>query len=319
MDTFMDSNWYFVRYLSPDYDAAPVDPALAERWLPVDQYTGGAEHAVMHLLYARFFWKFMRDIGVVKGNEPFLRLFNQGQILGPDGQRMSKSRGNVVAPDEQVQKYGADVFRNYLMFIGPWEAGGPFHLDGINGIERWLGRVWNLAIAQPRFGQEDAGAVRDMRRLTHQTVKRVTHDFDGFRWNTAIAALMEMANGLSKARESGPVDRTAWEEAIEKMLLIVAPLAPFIAEELWSRAGKPYSVHQQTWPSFDEILARADEITLVVQVNGKVRDRISAPTGISEADAKALALASESVKRHLEGKDPRQVIYVPGKLVNIVV
>src|SRR6185295_7983794 len=158
------------------------------------------------------------------------------------------------------------------------------------------------AIAQPRFGQEDAGAVRDMRRLTHQTVKRVTHDFDGFRWNTAIAALMEMANGLSKARESGPVDRTAWEEAIEKMLLIVAPLAPFIAEELWSRAGKPYSVHQQTWPSFDEILARADEITLVVQVNGKVRDRISAPTGISEADAKALALASESVQRHLEGK-----------------
>jgi leucyl-tRNA synthetase len=319
MDTFMDSNWYFVRYLSPDYDAGPVDPKLAERWLPVDQYTGGAEHAVMHLLYARFFWKFMRDIGVVKGPEPFLRLFNQGQILGPDGQRMSKSRGNVVPPDDQVQKHGADVFRNYLMFIGPWEEGGPFRLDGISGIERWLGRVWNLAITEPRFGQEDAGPVRDMRRLTHQTVKRVTHDFDGFRWNTAIAALMEMANGLSKARESGPVDRAAWEEAIEKMLLMVAPLAPFIAEELWSRAGKPYSVHQQRWPSFDEDLARADEITLVVQVNGKVRDRISAPAGIAEADAKALALASDAVKRHLEGKSPRQVIYVPGKLVNIVI
>jgi leucyl-tRNA synthetase len=205
------------------------------------------------------------------------------------------------------------------MFIGPWEAGGPFHLDGISGIERWLGRVWNLSIAERRFGQEDAGAIKDMRRLTHQTVERVSRDFEGFRWNTGIAALMEMANGLSKARESGPVDRAAWEEAIEKMLLMVAPLAPFIAEELWERRGQPYSVHQQRWPSFDEALARADEITLVVQVNGKVRDRIAAPAGISEADAKALALASESVIRHLEGKEPRKVIYIAGKLVNIVV
>ena len=160
MDTFMDSNWYFVRYLSPHITTPrPVDPELAERWLPVDQYTGGAEHAVMHLLYARFFWKVMRDIGVVHGPEPFLRLFNQGQILGPDGQRMSKSRGNVVSPDEQVARYGADTIRCYLMFIGPWEDGGPFRLDGISGIERWLHRVWNLAIVEPRFGQEDAAAL----------------------------------------------------------------------------------------------------------------------------------------------------------------
>jgi leucyl-tRNA synthetase len=137
MDTFMDSNWYFIRYLSPDYDQGPVDPALAQRWLPVDQYTGGAEHAVMHLLYARFFWKAIRDMGIVQGDEPFLRLFNQGQILGPDGQRMSKSRGNVVAPDEQVKKYGADVFRCYLRFIGPWDEGGPFGLHGIAGVQRW--------------------------------------------------------------------------------------------------------------------------------------------------------------------------------------
>jgi leucyl-tRNA synthetase len=273
----------------------------------------------MHLLYARFFWKVMRDIGVVQGPEPFLRLFNQGQILGPDGQRMSKSRGNVLSPDEQVVRYGADTIRCYLMFIGPWEEGGPFRLDGISGVERWLHRVWNLAIVEPRFGQEDAEVVRDMRRLTHQTLRRVTDHFEGFRWNTAIAALMEMANGLSRAREAGLVDRDAWQDAIEKMLLMAAPLAPHIAEELWSRTDRPYSVHQQSWPAWDEDLAREDEITLVVQVNGKLRDRIAAPAGISEADAKALALASAQVQRHLEGKEPRKVVYVPGKLVSIVV
>jgi leucyl-tRNA synthetase len=319
MDTFMDSNWYFVRYLSPHSTASPVDPELSERWLPVDQYTGGAEHAVMHLLYARFFWKVMRDIGVVHGPEPFLRLFNQGQILGPDGQRMSKSRGNVVSPDEQVARYGADTIRCYLMFIGPWEDGGPFRLDGISGIERWLQRIWNLAIVELHFGHAHGAAVRDLRRLTHQTVRRVTQDFEGFRWNTAIAALMEMANGLSRAREAGPVDRGAWGEAIEKMLLMIAPLAPHIAEELWSRTGRPYSIHQRSWPEWDEALAREDEITLIVQVNGKVRDRIMAPADIAEADARALALASEQVQKHLAGKQPRQVIYVPGKLVNFVV
>ncbi|MEO8458046.1 MAG: class I tRNA ligase family protein, partial [Chloroflexota bacterium] len=319
MDTFMDSNWYFVRYLSPQYENAPVDPALAARWLPVDQYTGGAEHAVMHLLYARFFWKVMRDIGIVSGPEPFLKLFNQGQILGPDGQRMSKSRGNVIAPDDQVKQFGADVFRNYLMFIGPWEDGGPFGTSGISGIERWLGRTWNLAITEPRFGQEDPAAVTEMRRLTHQTIQKVTANFDNFRWNTAIAALMEMTNGLSRARETGAVDRAAWDEAIDTMIMLVAPLAPHLGEELWSRRGKPYSVHQQDWPAADENIAREDEITLIVQVNGKVRDRLSAPANIAEADAIALALASENVKRHLEGKDPKKVVYVPGKLISIVV
>ena len=206
MDTFMDSNWYFLRYLSPDYDRGPVDPEIARKWAPVDQYTGGAEHAVMHLLYARFFWKVMRDLGVVEGHEPFKRLFNQGQILGPDGQRMSKSRGNVVAPDGQVQKYGADTFRCYLMFIGPWDEGGPFRLDGISGLERWLNRVWNIAQATPQFGPKDAAAARDLRRLTHKTIRKVTEDIEGFRWNTAIAAMMEMTNGLYAAREAGAVD-----------------------------------------------------------------------------------------------------------------
>jgi leucyl-tRNA synthetase len=271
----------------------------------------------MHLLYSRFFWKVARDMGLVQGNEPYLRLFNQGQILGPDGQRMSKSRGNVVAPDEQVQRYGADAFRCFLMFIGPWEDGGPFNLDGISGIERWVTRAWNLTLSKTEFG--DAGeAFHDMRRLTHKTIRRVSADFEGFRWNTAIAALMEMANGLSRARESGPVDRTAWEEAIEKMILMLAPLTPHLAEELWSRTGHDFSVHQQSWPAWDEDLAREDTVTLIVQVNGKVRDRISVPTGITEDEAKKLALASESVVRQLAGSEPRKVIYVPGKLVNIV-
>jgi leucyl-tRNA synthetase len=318
MDTFMDSNWYFIRYLSPEYDRAPVDPDIAKAWLPVDMYTGGAEHAVMHLLYARFFWKVARDLGLVEGNEPFLRLFNQGQILGPDGQRMSKSRGNVIAPDEQVQRYGADAFRCFLMFIGPWEDGGPFNLEGISGIERWLKRAWNLALAEPESRNADDGAAREMRRLTHRTLQRVTADYEGFRWNTAIAALMEMTNGLSRAREAGSVDGETWGEAIRTMLLMMAPITPHLAEELWERRGGSYSIHQQAWPKFDPDLARQDEVTLVVQVNGKVRDRIAVAADIGEEAAKELAVSSEQVQRQLQGREPRKVIYVPGKLINIV-
>ncbi len=319
MDTFMDSNWYFVRYLSPDYHEGPVDPEVANTWLPVDQYTGGAEHAVMHLLYSRFFWKVARDMGLLTGDEPYLRLFNQGQILGPDGQRMSKSRGNVVAPDEQVQKYGADAFRCFLMFIGPWEDGGPFNLEGISGIERWLNRVWALVLGETTaFGDPGEDATREMRHLTHKTLRRVTADYEGFRWNTAIAALMEMANGLSRAREAGPVDQAAWEEATEKLMLMIAPLTPHLAEELWERTGHEFSVHLQRWPAYDEGLASEDAITLVVQVNGKVRDRITVAADITEDDAKRIALESEAVTRQLAGGEPRKVIYVPGKLVNIV-
>jgi leucyl-tRNA synthetase len=317
MDTFMDSNWYFIRYLSPQYDDGPVDPGLAEKWLPVDQYTGGAEHAVMHLLYSRFFWKVIRDLGIVKGPEPYHKLFNQGQILGPDGQRMSKSRGNVVAPDQQVAQCGADAFRCYLMFIGPWNEGGPFGTQGIAGIERWLNRVWNAALESPEFA-ENAESAAALRHLTHKTIKKATEDIDRFAFNTMIAALMEMTNGLYHARDAGDVDPDAWNEAIESLLLMVAPLAPHIGEELWERTGRAYSVHQQSWPPYDEALAAEGEVTLVVQVNGKVRDRIRVPADIAEEAAKELALGSEAVKKHLDGKQPRRVIYVPGRLVNIV-
>ncbi len=320
MDTFMDSNWYFIRYLSPHYAAAPVDPELARSWLPVDQYTGGAEHAVMHLLYARFFWKAIRDLGLVQGNEPFLRLYNQGQILGPDGQRMSKSHGNVIAPDEWVARYGADTFRCYLMFIGPWDEGGPFGLEGIAGVWRWLNRLWNLVLSEPKSGEgADPAAVRALHRLTHHTIRRVSEDLEGFRFNTAIAALMEMTNGLLRAKDAGPVDGAAWDEAVDALLRLLAPLAPHRAEELWARTGRPYSVHQQPWPQWDAGLARAEEVTLVVQVNGKVRDRIPVPADIEEARARELALASPQVQKHIDKRNVERVIYVPGKLVNVVV
>jgi leucyl-tRNA synthetase len=319
MDTFMDSNWYFIRYLSPHYDSGPVDPKRALNWLPVDQYTGGAEHAVMHLLYARFFWKVARDLGVVQGNEPFLRLFNQGQIMGPDGQRMSKSRGNVVAPDEYVARYGADTFRCYLMFIGPWDEGGPFGIEGIAGIWRWLNRVWGLVLNEPSFGQAPAEAVRDLRRLTHQTIRKATADMERFRFNTLLAALMELTNGLLRYRDAGPVDRDAWIEGVQSLLLMLAPAAPHVSEELWARSGRPYSVHAQAWPAWDDDLAREDEITLVVQVNGKLRDRIQAPAGIDEERAKELAMASERVQQFTKGKQVAKIIYIPGKLVNLVV
>jgi leucyl-tRNA synthetase len=318
MDTFMDSNWYFIRYLSPDRDDVAVDPKLAQDWLPVDQYTGGAEHAVMHLLYSRFFWKVIRDLGIVDGPEPYRKLFNQGQILGPDGQRMSKSRGNVVAPDEQVAQFGADTFRCYLMFIGPWNEGGPFGTQGISGISRWLNRVWTATVDAPDFA-ESAESSTSLRHLTHKTIKRASEDIDRFAFNTQIAAMMEMTNGLYQAREAGSVDPDAWNEAIEAILLMMAPLAPHIAEELWERTGHAYSIHQQLWPEYDDTLAAEEEVTLVVQVNGKVRDRIKVPADIAEDAAKELALNSDAVKKHLNGKQPRRVIYVPGRLVNIVV
>ncbi len=317
MDTFMDSNWYFLRYLSPHYDKGPFDPDLARKWTPVDQYTGGAEHAVMHLLYARFFWKAIREMGLVEGHEPFLRLFNQGQILGPDGQRMSKSRGNVVAPDDQVDRYGADAFRCYLMFIGPWDEGGPFGIQGIAGIERWLNKVWNMVLGDVTFGSDRTA--KAIRRITHKTVRRVTEDMEGFRFNTLIAALMEMTNGLIKARDAGPVDQEAWTEAVGSLLLMMAPLAPHVSEELWGRTGRPFSIHQQAWPHWDAELAREEEVTLVVQVDGRVRDRIQVPANIDEARAREMAMASPQVQKYLDDKQVRRVVFVPGKLLNIVV
>jgi leucyl-tRNA synthetase len=315
MDTFMDSSWYQYRYLSPHYDKGPFDPERGERWLPVDQYTGGIEHAVMHLLYTRFFTKVMRDLGLVEVHEPMLRLFNQGIILGEDAEKMSKSRGNVVNPQEFVDRYGADALRDFLMFIGPWDQGGPWDGRGIEGVSRFLRRALSLTgDGDPSGAEADPS---ELTRRTNRTVKKVTEDLEAFRFNTAIAALMEHTNYLLAIKSE--VGEEEWDDALRAFVLVLAPFAPHHAEEMWAAMGEAYSVHEQAWPAWDEALIRAEEITLVVQVNGKLRDRIEVPADITEGAAKELALSSTKVRPHVEGRELRKSVYVPGRLVNLVV
>jgi len=318
MDTFMCSSWYMYRYVSPQYNVGPFDPALLKKWLPVDMYTGGIEHANMHLLYSRFFAKAIHDMGLVDFNEPFIRLFSQGHILSQQ-QKMSKSRGNVVNPDHYVNTMGADTVRAYLMFIGPWDLGGNWDDSGINGMLRWLNRIWNLILEEPtRKAATDDSTIRDVRHWTHKTVKIVTGDLERMRFNVMLAALMEFTNYLGKVKDAA-WDTDIWQQAIEALILMLAPTTPHFAEELWERIGRRYSVHNQTFPTYDEKLAAEDEITLVVQINGKVRARLNAPASIPEDAAFYMALSDNNVKAHTDGKTIVKKIYVPGKLVNIVV
>ncbi len=329
MDTFMDSSWYMLRYISPHYSGGPWDPASGKTWLPVDQYTGGAEHAVLHLLSSRFFNKGLHDMGLLDIDEPFLRLFNQGVILGEDHEKMSKSRGNVVNPDEVVGQMGADAVRCFLMFIGPWDQGGPWSEVGINGMARWLNRVWDMVVRDPAdlngshgdgpVPAERSASIRDTQRLLHQTVRKCFNDLDKFKFNTAIAALMEFSNHLNRVWADAGIDSATWRECVEKFLLMLAPMAPHFCEELWERTGRPYSIHQQTFPTWDEALVAEERITLVVQVNGKVRDRLEVPAGIQEEAAQELALASPRIKTYIEGKQVSKTVYVPGRLINVVV
>jgi len=425
MDTFMCSSWYQYRYLSPHYDGAPFDPTEAAYWLPVDVYTGGAEHATMHLLYTRFFTKAMRDLGMfaeaeaeMQANgrnpeglfdEPMLMLRNQGQILGaervgdtirasgrregnvlladlvevvepgaispavvednvtgeimkrtetilqvdagPDGlvtvevlpdafvnipaiegdnnvnqlrhhleiQRMSKSKGNVVNPDELVGQFGADTVRAYLMFFAKWDQGGPWSYGGIKGPQRLLQDVWEIGRAAYEARSEDASASRNLWRKTHQTIRKVTEDMESFSFNTAVAAIMELRNAILAARRENKVSRDAWDEAVDTLLLLLAPVSPHITEELWAQRGRPYSIHQQDWPRWDETIAREEVVDLIIQINGKTRDKIEVATGLSDEELRRIALDSEKVKRQLDGNSPRKVIVARGPLVNIVV
>ena len=319
MDTFMCSSWYFLRYASPHYGAAPFSDDDVKHWLPVDIYTGGAEHAVMHLFYARFFTKALRDMGLIDFGEPFTRLFNQGVII-VERQKMSKSRGNVVNPDAYVSELGADTVRAYLMFIAPWERGGEWDDSGISGISRWLNRVWGLVLEPYEMkGEAVPKAQKDLQRLTHQTIKKATNDLEKLRFNTMIAALMEYTNYLAKVKGSGVVDQSTWKASIDTLLLLLAPTVPHLAEEIWQRVGYEYSIHNQSWPQWNEGLAEDEEITLVVQVNGKLRDRLAVPASIAEDEAEELALASQKVKPYLENKQIVKTIYIPKKLVNLVV
>ncbi|HEY7489997.1 MAG TPA: leucine--tRNA ligase [Candidatus Tectomicrobia bacterium] len=328
MDTFMCSSWYQYAYMNPTWkateplqaDDVPYDPQEGAYWLPVDQYTGGVEHATMHLLYTRFFTKAMRDMGLVDFDEPMLRLYNQGIILGEDRDKMSKSRGNVIAPDDLVQQYGADTVRGYLMFGFRWDQGGPWSSTGILGLQRFLERVWELVTVLPiALGTPTEVQVRALQRKQHQTIRKVTQDMERFAFNTMVAALMEYSNVLGQSKVTPVVTHAVWQEAIRTLVLLLAPAFPHLAEELWQTIGGAYSVHQQAWPTWDHELAAEELLTIVVQVNGKLREKFQASADISEADAKVQALACEGVQRHLHGKQPLKVVYVPGRLVNIVV
>jgi leucyl-tRNA synthetase len=274
----------------------------------------------MHLIYTRFFTKAMRDMGVVGFDEPMLRLYNQGMVLGEDGEKMSKSRGNVIAPDDLVRRYGADVVRTYLMFFARWELGGPWDSQGIRGSQRFVEDVWSL-IADPvpeSQGKASKGDVRALRRTVHQTIKKVTEDIESFGFNTAIAAMMSLRNTMKAAKDKPVAHTPAWTEAVESLLLLMAPFTPHITEELWHRLGKRESIHLQSWPKWDEDVAAEEMITLIVQVNGRVRDRIQVPAGIDNAEAERLARESASVLRHVGDQQIVKVIVVPGRLVNVV-
>jgi len=324
----MDSSWYFLRYPDAHYDRPPgFDREKTAYWMPVDQYMGGVEHAVLHLLYSRFFVRVLRDLGLVDFSEPFTRLYNQGAILGPDGHRMSKSRGNVVNPDDYVATMGADTVRCYLMFIGPWDAGGAWNPQGINGVHRFLNDVWGLVTGEgrtltPALSQRERGQDADarLRRALHQTLRGVTDDLDRFRFNTMIAKLMTFRNVMQEVR--GSVSAEAWSEATRGLLLMLAPSAPHIAEELWTHhLGQPYSVHQQDWPTWDERLAAEDELTIPVTVNGKPRDTLKIPASKRDDQewVKAQALELPRIKTLVDGQAVRRVVYVPGRVLNLVV
>ncbi|MGE3267673.1 MAG: leucine--tRNA ligase [Chloroflexota bacterium] len=319
MDTFMDSSWYFLRYTDPNYDRPPgFDQEKTDYWMPVDQYMGGVEHAVMHLLYSRFFMRVLRDMGLVEQGEPFKRLFNQGAILGPDGFRMSKSKGNVVNPDDYVNTIGADAVRCYLMFIGPWDQGGPWNPNGIGGVTRFLNRVWALA-TEPRQATGADGDVR-LRRAVHQAIRDVTDDQEHFRYNTMLAKLMTLVNTMYELRTQTSGD--AWDEAVRMLLLMLAPSAPHLTEELWTNVlGLPYSIHRQSWPIFDPALAAEDELKVAVTVNGKPRGELLVPADRQhdEAHITELALALPRVQSVIGGGTVRRVIYRAGKVLNLVV
>jgi leucyl-tRNA synthetase len=319
MDTFIDSSWYFLRYTSPHEQRMPFDPELAAHWMAVDQYTGGVEHAILHLLYSRFFQKFLHDEGMTGDViEPFTRLFTQG-MLKRHGQVMSKSKGNGIAPEQMVANEGADAGRVYLMFLAPPEDDAEWSDRAIAGPVRFLQKVWRLALEAEGFARAGSGASEEvLTRRVHQAIKRITDDYAGFRFNTAVAALMELANALEEFLQGGGARREAWNRAVRTLVLLLNPMAPHLGEELWQRLGGAGLAAEAAWPVYDDALLIEPTATLVVQVAGKVRDRLEVPHGLSEQEAVELALKSERVASFLDGSRPRRVIYVPDRLINLV-
>jgi leucyl-tRNA synthetase len=318
MDTFVDSSWYFLRYTDARNEDRPFDSELVNRWMPVDQYTGGVEHAILHLMYSRFFQKVLQDAGLVEAGEPFVRLFTQGMVKR-FGQVMSKSRGNGVTPEELVAQQGADAGRVYEMFIGPPEDDVEWSDEGMSGVVRFLHRVWRLAVEPETLEVIGSGASDELlRRRTQQAIQKVTDDYAGFHFNTAVAALMELSNAQQDHVQKGGARDAAWADSIRTLVLLLNPMAPHVGEELWERVGGQGLCADAAWPEYDAAAAAEPEVTLVVQVAGKVRDRLSVPAGLSEPEAILAALASESVKRSLNGGRPSRVFFVPDKLINLV-
>jgi leucyl-tRNA synthetase len=308
-DNFLDSAWYYLRYLSHDDETQPWDPALARKWLPVDMYIGGGEHSVLHLMYARFITMALHDLGYLEFEEPFKRFRANGTIT-MGGAKISKSKGNVINPDDYIARFGADVFRVYLMFMGPYEDGGDFSDRGIGGVVRFLDRAWSL-VTQYAAGAPDDAVHGDARRTLHRTIKRVTEDIAALKYNTAVAALMELLNSL----EASP---TVMREELCTLLLLLAPFAPYITEELWERLGQRGSIHAASWPTFDAEALQAETLILPVQVNGRVRGRMEVAYDTPAAEITRRALLVPQVQPYIGGRQVSRVIYVPERLVNIV-
>ncbi|MEM5818411.1 MAG: class I tRNA ligase family protein, partial [Desulfitobacterium hafniense] len=329
MDTFMCSSWYFLRYTDPHNAQLPFAKEAADHWMNVDQYVGGVEHAILHLLYSRFFTKALRDFGYLKVDEPFANLLTQGMVcLG--GAKMSKSKGNVVSPEEIISKYGADTARLFILFAAPPERDLEWNDQGVEGCYRFLNRVWRLAAQYEEvlkttgaganeFGELDKAA-KDMRRQTHQTIQRVTSDVGArFNFNTAVSAIMELVNALYLYKEQPQVNLAVAREALESILILLAPFAPHITEEIWSELGHEDSIHSREWPQVDEEALVQEEVTVVLQINGKVKERIQVPAQISAAELEAQVRQLPRLGEWTQGKQILKIVTVPGKLVNVVV
>jgi leucyl-tRNA synthetase len=307
-DTFLDSGWYFIRYPSADFDDGPFDEAITKKWLPVDTYIGGNEHAVLHLLYSRFLTMVLKDLGHLDFEEPY-NVFRAHGLIIADGAKMSKSKGNVIVPDPIIEEFGADTFRTYLMFLGPFEEGGDYRPQGIQGPFGFLHRLWDTVVSAG-----DGHADPDVERKVHQTIEQVTEQLANLGYNTSIAAMMECLNTI---RSGG---RAASRAEVEPLVVMIAPFAPHMAEELWERLGHEGSVFDGgNWPEFDPAKAVENTVAIAIQVNGKLRATITAAADASEESVVGEARAEDNVVRHLEDKTERRVIYVPGRLVNFVV
>lgn len=319
MDTFVDSSWYYLRYPNVGYDKGAFDPDAVKTWLPVDRYMGGVEHAILHLLYSRFITKFLYEQKLIDFTEPFTQLINQGLILGPDGNKMSKSKGNVIDPAEYVDKYGSDALRLYLMFMGPYEEGGPWDSGRFEGTYRFIGKVWDMVVNKYDFKTLDSVVEAELQSRLHKTIKKVSEDLNDVKFNTAISAMMEFVNFAGKLKQDGNISAAVWQDTLNAFTVLLAPFAPHLCEELWEILGYTESAHLQPWPKYDPQMIKDDVITIVIQVNGKLRGEFAIETGASQEELEKKAIELNSQYNYTKDQEIVKTIVVPNRLVNFVV